>query len=80
MEAYLERSGNPEAVKREMIAGIPLGRLGTPEDVANAALFLVSDAASFISGVAFPVDGGTTAGPITGAARRRPSPGRQADA
>ncbi len=40
----------------------PLGRIGTPEEVAQAALFLVSEAASFITGVALVVDGGGLAG------------------
>ncbi len=39
----------------------PLGRYGQPHEVANAALFLVSDDASYITGVALPVDGGITA-------------------
>lgn len=39
---------------------IPLGRFSTPADVAAAALFLASDAASFITGIEFPVDGGRT--------------------
>ena len=39
----------------------PLGRLGQPEEIANAILFLVSEDASFITGVALPVDGGYTA-------------------
>ena len=38
-----------------------LGRPGRPEEVANAALFLLSDEASFVTGVALPVDGGVTA-------------------
>ncbi len=38
----------------------PLGRAGTPEDVARAMLFLASDEAAFITGVALPVDGGRT--------------------
>ena len=42
------------------IAGIPLGRMSTPEDVANATLYLASDAARFITGVELPVDGGRT--------------------
>jgi 2-keto-3-deoxy-L-fuconate dehydrogenase len=37
----------------------PIGRMGTPEEVAAAAVFLCSDEASFITGVAYPVDGGT---------------------
>jgi NAD(P)-dependent dehydrogenase (short-subunit alcohol dehydrogenase family) len=42
-------------------AQVPIGRSGEPEDIAAAALFLVSDDASFVTGVAFPVDGGRTA-------------------
>lgn len=37
----------------------PIGRMGTPDEVAAAAVFLCSDEASFITGVAYPVDGGT---------------------
>ena len=39
----------------------PMGRMGTPEDIANACLFLASDESSFITGIALPVDGGYTA-------------------
>jgi meso-butanediol dehydrogenase/(S,S)-butanediol dehydrogenase/diacetyl reductase len=42
-------------------ARIPLGRVGEPEDIARAALFLASDEASYITGVNLPVDGGTAA-------------------
>jgi NAD(P)-dependent dehydrogenase (short-subunit alcohol dehydrogenase family) len=41
---------------------IPLGRIGVPDDIARTALFLLSDAASFITGVTVPVDGGALAG------------------
>jgi meso-butanediol dehydrogenase/(S,S)-butanediol dehydrogenase/diacetyl reductase len=40
----------------------PLGRMGEPEDIARAALFLLSDEASWITGIALPVDGGFAAG------------------
>ena len=39
-------------------AGIPLGRLSTPQDIANAALFLASAEAEFLTGVVLEVDGG----------------------
>lgn len=45
---------------RTMEEAIPLGRLGTPRDVANAALFLASDDASYITGTTIVVDGGQT--------------------
>jgi NAD(P)-dependent dehydrogenase (short-subunit alcohol dehydrogenase family) len=47
--------------KRERLDEVPLGRLATAQDVANAALFLASDEAGFITGAALPVDGGLTA-------------------
>lgn len=61
--ALLEKfMGVPDtpANRAKFVATIPLGRLARPDDVAAAALFLASDAAAFISGVEFPVDGGRT--------------------
>ena len=49
-------ASDPEAAARAH----PLGRLGDPEDVARAAVFLLSDAAAWITGVVLPVDGGLT--------------------
>ncbi|UUV28399.1 SDR family oxidoreductase [Amycolatopsis roodepoortensis] len=51
-------SGLTEDAKAENIGKTPLGRLGTPEDVANAIRFLVSDDASFITGQVLGIDGG----------------------
>ena len=47
-----------EAVKENLRKGIPLAKLGSPEDIAGATLFLVSDAASYITGQTLHVDGG----------------------
>lgn len=49
-----------EAFVRAMERSIPLGRLGTPRDIANCALFLASDEASYITGTTIVVDGGQT--------------------
>ena len=51
-----------EDVERGAARGIPLGRVGLPEEVAAAAVFLVSDAASFVHGAILPVEGGATLG------------------
>ncbi|MCD7801482.1 MAG: 3-oxoacyl-ACP reductase FabG [Clostridiales bacterium] len=47
----------PEAYIKPLVAQIPLGRLGQPEDIANAFVFLASEKASYISGVVLQVDG-----------------------
>jgi NAD(P)-dependent dehydrogenase (short-subunit alcohol dehydrogenase family) len=49
-----------EENKRKLMAAVPLGRIGTAIEVAHAALWLASDDASFVTGVALPVDGGYT--------------------
>jgi 3-oxoacyl-[acyl-carrier protein] reductase len=56
---FLGGADTPEA-RAKVTAGIPLGRLSTPEDIANACLYLASDAGRFITGVELPVDGGRT--------------------
>lgn len=55
--AFLGGEVTDEAHAR-FVATVPLGRLSSPEDVANAALFLASDEAAFLTGVALEVDGG----------------------
>jgi NAD(P)-dependent dehydrogenase (short-subunit alcohol dehydrogenase family) len=54
---------NDPQLKQATAAGVPLGRVGTAEDMANACLFLLSDAASFITGTELLVDGGRMALP-----------------
>ena len=49
---------HPEKARKAFIAGIPMGRLAQPADVADATVFLASDAARFVTGVVLPVDGG----------------------
>ena len=48
----------PEKVKAEMMAQIPLGRFGTPEEVAQAVVFLASEAATYITGQVIHINGG----------------------
>jgi NAD(P)-dependent dehydrogenase (short-subunit alcohol dehydrogenase family) len=57
-----ERVARDPQVFDKLAAWYPLGRVGEPEDVANAALFLCSDEAAWITGVTLPVDGGLLAG------------------
>ena len=60
IETPMSDGMGPDAIK-EIMRDQPIGRLGRPEEVAAAALWLCSSAASFVVGVALPVDGGFTA-------------------
>jgi len=51
-----------DAIRKEFEAGIPLGRIAQPREIANVALFLASDESSFMTGAELVVDGGFTAG------------------
>lgn len=61
METWLESVPDRKATMRQVLSAHPVGRIGTPRDVAQAALFLASDEASFISGTFLVVDGAMTA-------------------
>ncbi len=61
MDEWLRTQPDAAATMRQVLSVHPLGRIGTPRDVADAALFLASDAASFISGTFLVVDGAMTA-------------------
>jgi len=61
-EAMLGVGDARERALRETVAGIPLGHMGEPLDVANAAVFLASDDAKFITGAELNIDGGILAG------------------
>lgn len=53
-----DRAPDPEAARQGNVSGVALGRMGSPEEVANVVAFLSSDDSSYVTGVAMPVDGG----------------------
>jgi NAD(P)-dependent dehydrogenase (short-subunit alcohol dehydrogenase family) len=57
----MSQNPNAQAERQKRIAEIPIGRIGTPEDVAMMAVYLASDETSWITGASFPLDGGLTA-------------------
>jgi NAD(P)-dependent dehydrogenase (short-subunit alcohol dehydrogenase family) len=61
LQHFADNTPDPAASMAAYSAAQPIGRLGTPEECADAALWLVSDESSFVTGVALPVDGGFTA-------------------
>jgi NAD(P)-dependent dehydrogenase (short-subunit alcohol dehydrogenase family) len=57
----LDQTDDPVQARESLVARQPMGRLGTPEEIAAAALYLASDDAAFITGTGLVIDGGLTA-------------------
>ncbi|MDZ4663092.1 MAG: SDR family oxidoreductase [Pseudomonadota bacterium] len=80
IDTGLARRGHSAMTKvdeKEMIEGIPMRRLGTPEEIANVFAFLASDLATYVSGALWPVDGAYTLGlgateDVPSSVKRRP--------
>ncbi len=60
LEAFMQGAGNPDKLREAYRRAVPIGRLGKPEDIAGAVLFLASDDADFITGQTISVSGGLT--------------------
>lgn len=61
VSGLFDSQSDPEAARRARIATLPVGRLGTPDDVAHLAVYLASEESTWLTGVALPLDGGLTA-------------------
>jgi 3(or 17)beta-hydroxysteroid dehydrogenase len=61
VESMLEQTRYPDAARARVLRDIPLGRLGTPAEVADLCVYLLSDESRFVTGAEFVIDGGLTA-------------------
>lgn len=60
LESFMQGAGDPEKLREAFRRAVPVGRLGKPDDIAGAVLFLASDDAGFITGQTLSVSGGLT--------------------
>jgi len=61
VDGIAQGARDPATAKQKLTREIPLGRLGQPAEIADLCVYLLSDAAAFITGADFPIDGGLTA-------------------
>jgi NAD(P)-dependent dehydrogenase (short-subunit alcohol dehydrogenase family) len=61
VDAIVQGARDPESTRAKLPRDIPLGRLGQPAEIADLCVYLLSDAAAFITGADIPIDGGLTA-------------------
>jgi NAD(P)-dependent dehydrogenase (short-subunit alcohol dehydrogenase family) len=61
VQESIDRAEDPAAAERAMVAGVALGRIGSPAEIASVVRFLASDEAAYVTGASLLVDGGLTA-------------------
>jgi len=61
VDGITQAARDPDTAKQKLTRDIPLGRLGKPAEIADLCVYLLSDAAAFITGADLPIDGGLTA-------------------
>jgi NAD(P)-dependent dehydrogenase (short-subunit alcohol dehydrogenase family) len=58
---FITKAPDPEAARKQRVGLHPLGRFGKPEEIAHMAVYLASDESAWVTGAAFPIDGGYSA-------------------